>query len=444
MNRPQRGEGGAIAIVVAVFSLTLFGFAAIVVDLGVARATRTEAQTAADAATLAGAGALYKEPSLVPREDDAVEAIKHIAFENYLSQSYDSEADADAAWAACPAPPATDPKSSWAMAATSNSQCIRVGPGTPPSQVWVRMPVRRAGAFFGGVLGYSGIDVTATSTAEARESSVQACSLCIADFLDLDGSVRVEGDGSVTADDAKVEDNGRIVVVGRGSIGFARNPDPRRGPRYSEEPVVPLAPRDPFLGVAMPGSLPNNNLNDSTCGGGTLATNQAFDDLTVTGACTLPSDGMLVVTGTLLVTSGASLNGSSASVFLTCRNSQGSNGKAELCASGGRDGGSLQVEEGGSANLAGSSSRTGVNRFALLSDSNNTSTMEVEGLVNVTNASVYARKAEVSVSGAAADVRVIDGLVSVEELTLEDDAGIYVSRIGLSSQPGPPRVALLE
>jgi len=432
-----------VAVVVAAFSLTLFGFAAIIVDLGVARVARTDAQTAADAASLAGAGALYKEPSLVAREDDAVDAVKHIAFENYLSATYDDEGDADAAWAACPALPLTHPKSSWVKADTGNSECIRVGPGTPPSQLWVRMPSRRVGVFFGGIFGYSGMDVTATSTAEARESSVQACSLCVADFLDVDGSVRVEGDGSVIADDAKVGSGSVVGVVGRGSIGFARNPDPRGGVRYSEEPVVPLAPSDPFLGVAMPGGLPNNDLNDSTCAGGSLATDEAFRDLTVTGACNLPSDGMLVVTGTLLVKSGASLNGSSASVFLTCRN-KGKKGKAELCASGGRDGGSLRVEEGGSANLAGSSSRTGVNQFALLSDSNNTSKMKVEGLVNVTNASVYARNAEVSISGGAADVRVIDGLVSVEELTLEDDAGIYVSRSGLSSQPGPPRVALLE
>ncbi len=40
--RRRTDEGGAIAILVAVFALVMFGFAAIVVDLGMARVTKAD------------------------------------------------------------------------------------------------------------------------------------------------------------------------------------------------------------------------------------------------------------------------------------------------------------------------------------------------------------------------------------------------------------------
>ena len=58
-------------MVVAVFAVVAFGFAAIVVDLGYARSLKGHAQDAADSAALAGAAALFADGG-VPDFDEAV------------------------------------------------------------------------------------------------------------------------------------------------------------------------------------------------------------------------------------------------------------------------------------------------------------------------------------------------------------------------------------
>jgi hypothetical protein len=59
----RAGERGSVAIVVALALTVLLGFAALVVDVGLSWAVRAEAQTAADAAALAGASRLAAGPT---------------------------------------------------------------------------------------------------------------------------------------------------------------------------------------------------------------------------------------------------------------------------------------------------------------------------------------------------------------------------------------------
>ena len=56
-------EHGQVAIVVALMLVVLLGFAALVVDVGLNWAARTQAQAAADAAALAGVIALPSDPA---------------------------------------------------------------------------------------------------------------------------------------------------------------------------------------------------------------------------------------------------------------------------------------------------------------------------------------------------------------------------------------------
>ena len=55
-GRLRRGadDSGAVAIIVALFSVVLFGFAALVVDIGHADDVHLQGQSAVDAASLAG------------------------------------------------------------------------------------------------------------------------------------------------------------------------------------------------------------------------------------------------------------------------------------------------------------------------------------------------------------------------------------------------------
>jgi len=64
-------EHGQVAIVVALMLVVLLGFAALVVDVGLNWAARTQAQAAADAAALAGVIALPSDPTA------AVEDVRH-------------------------------------------------------------------------------------------------------------------------------------------------------------------------------------------------------------------------------------------------------------------------------------------------------------------------------------------------------------------------------
>jgi Flp pilus assembly protein TadG len=59
----RTGERGSVAVLLALALTVLLGFAALVVDIGLSWAVRAEAQTAADAAALAGAARLADGPA---------------------------------------------------------------------------------------------------------------------------------------------------------------------------------------------------------------------------------------------------------------------------------------------------------------------------------------------------------------------------------------------
>ena len=56
--RSRRDDDGAVAILVALMSVVLFGFGALVIDIGHAQVVRSQGQSTVDAASLAGVRAL--------------------------------------------------------------------------------------------------------------------------------------------------------------------------------------------------------------------------------------------------------------------------------------------------------------------------------------------------------------------------------------------------
>src|SRR5690242_19247234 len=61
-GRRARDEQGAVAVLVGILTIVMFTITALVVDLGLARVVRREAQVASDASSLAAATALYAHP----------------------------------------------------------------------------------------------------------------------------------------------------------------------------------------------------------------------------------------------------------------------------------------------------------------------------------------------------------------------------------------------
>ena len=91
-------EGGQVAIVVSLMLVVLLGFAALVVDVGLNWAARTQAQLAADAAALAGARTLPSDPAA------AVDDVRR-----YLNANVPGLAGTPAGNTTTPTPTATSP-----------------------------------------------------------------------------------------------------------------------------------------------------------------------------------------------------------------------------------------------------------------------------------------------------------------------------------------------
>ncbi len=166
------------------------------------------------------------------------------------------------------------------------------------------LPPRHVNAAFGGMVGYSGADLTASAQAQARDRTLQDCSLCVNQSLTVSGAVDVGGDGSAIARSGRVNSGGHLwltqaaVDAGAG-IGFESWPPSPAPPsaRYSPQPER-VAALDPFAGTYTQPTPPNiNSLDNVTCGTGqSLQTNTVvYRRVTVTGACSVGSGRLFVI-----------------------------------------------------------------------------------------------------------------------------------------------------
>ena len=162
-----RNDDGAVAVLTAVLAVVLFGIAALVVDLGLARDNRRQAQNTADAAALAAANALYgTTPDDLNKPGDfdaAIAAAKEYAASNYGTT--------EAEWAACSNPDALD--------VTPDTSCISFDKSPYPNNVLVQVPLRQQPTIFGGVVGYSGVSISAIAQARIAPGSGQLCTFCV-------------------------------------------------------------------------------------------------------------------------------------------------------------------------------------------------------------------------------------------------------------------------
>jgi hypothetical protein len=431
----RRNDSGAVAILVAVLATVLFGFAAIVVDLGYARTVRSDAQSAVDAASLAGAGILARDPSPTAPFTVALTAIKASAFENFGTT--------DADWAACSA---TRPSARWQQAGSGTDCILFNNNANNPSKLQVVLPAKHVDSFFGGLFGYSGTDITASAQATIREENVPGCALCVQGLLDTSGSVGIDGGstgGSSSAISGRVGTGGRITVQVPGAITFETKPIPARGPSYSPTPPLILPVTDPFAGDPMPSGDPGSPLVDFpvtdppttgfvNCGPGGVLTQGTYRNIRVTATSSNPctATGVIVITGQLRVNSGGYLAATSSVIQLSC----GTRTTPGACASPKR-GGRLRIDPGGQLSMF----ATFPFEFSVVADPNNTSTMTVNGTLSVDQA-VYGRSTAVTVGSGAS--LTASGRVSVGRMTIDSDGAVTVNAAGEAAIPGPPFVGL--
>lgn len=344
--RHGRADDGAVAILVAMLSVVLFGFGAIVVDLGMARTVRQQAQDSADAAALAGADALY-DTSSSPNRSRALRAIRNSARANFDVTS----------WAGCDAAVGGSGAVAWDGGSRSGTKCIQFGSvnGEAVTQVFVAMPARHLDPILGGVIGSRGVNVHGQAVAGTTTTSASLCGLCVYGVVTVDtgGRVEVNGGGSFSAGDGVLPNiDSTLVVKNNGKITFDDPPTPPAGATYDPEPIItgwpvpPLVPRPPptSTGPLFP---------DTTCDDDSSPLRRGtYASLNVTGDCDLRR-GVFTVTGLVHINPGARLSGGSSTLVMTGAATLENQGR--LSVGGNRNGFSLYWASSARLDMAGTS-----------------------------------------------------------------------------------------
>jgi len=165
--RPGTDETGAVAIIVALFSVVLFGFAALVVDIGHADDVHLQGQSAVDAASLAGVRVLANGGS----DAAVVSAVK-----SYVDQNMGITA---ADWAGCQDPATLGPQIDTDVTTdTCISTLTSSIPGVASFQVRVKLPTQHVPATFGGLFGVSSIGISPIAQALSGQPLPPECGPC--------------------------------------------------------------------------------------------------------------------------------------------------------------------------------------------------------------------------------------------------------------------------
>ncbi len=146
----HRDETGAIAIIVALFSIAVMVLGALVVEVGSQREARTSAQSAADAAALAAAAAIYATPAPADRELAAYQAATTYAQKNWATD----RPATDAYWNGCDVDYAITAQAGETWKRSAQSTCVAfLIEGGKYVKVQVVLPGQPTTQFFGAVKG---------------------------------------------------------------------------------------------------------------------------------------------------------------------------------------------------------------------------------------------------------------------------------------------------
>jgi Putative Flp pilus-assembly TadE/G-like len=156
-----REDRGAVAILAVAVCSVLFGLAALVVDLGIARSQRARAQTAADAGALAAADLLNRDPTAVLSQVANV-ALQYV--DENLSEPMDRGGCAGLAVLPVVAP---------------GTDCVSFDAATAPTTVRVYAVPAAQPAMFGALFGADSYHVAAKADARIPVPISEACDPCV-------------------------------------------------------------------------------------------------------------------------------------------------------------------------------------------------------------------------------------------------------------------------
>lgn len=376
--RRARNDRGAVAIIVAALATVLFITAALVIDLGLARDTRRQAQNAADASALAAANSLYATPGLV----DVAGAITDAKW--YAATNYGVT---ETAWSTCGDPDRL------AYVPTGGSPCISFDQAVKPTQIRVRIPTRDLPTGLGALAGVEDISISAVARAALEPGVLIECSLCvIGDGAHSIGNgdisiINVTGGGGIHVNGSLVGQPNSEVSAPSGSITIEGNfggsdftPEPESGPRIE----------DPFAALVLPSYAGLARKTDPCGAGGGSGVYQDYE--LGNGTCTL-SAGLYVFTGRLSLKNTSRLTGTGVTLLFTC----GTSTAPRTCSTSGEPGGAFDATNG-EVTLNGSDPR--LPGHVIVYDRGNTSPMTLQGNGNsVLTGNVYAKNALLYANG---------------------------------------------
>ncbi len=415
MGWSRKDEAGAVAVVMAIcLSAFLLVVASLVVDLGLARDTRSEAQNAADASALAAGNALYPS-STTPDIPAAVTAAKEYARENFGTKEED--------WADCedPAP--------LAFVAPS-TECISFSPNaTAPTKVRVLIPARVVVARLNAG---QRLPIAAVARATLKPNLTQPCGLCVlgsgvthnfqnGDAVVNGADIYINGSSSVS-NQGLVSSTGSIYVEGQALGGTGQyTPDAIQGVEPIPDPLDELVVPPDMTGLAA-------QSNPCTHGPG-IYTGQNLRNIT----CNLQPGLYVVRAGTWDLSGNAStnLNGTGVTIYLTC-----STGTAVRECNPGEAGATIDASGNGNLNLKGPTTGP-LQGVTILMDRQNTATLRLTGNGALgTTGAIYAKSGRLQGNGNGC-ANGINSMIVVKDIEFNGNPACLTINYTVAQNPKP-------
>jgi hypothetical protein len=413
---------------VGLLSVVLFTSAALVVDLGLARSTRLQAQATADAGALAAANVLYVHG--VPDTAAAIAAVQAYAARNYGTTAAD--------WAAC-----TDGNRPTGFAPIpGQTDCVSFTGLPTPTELRVVVPTRAVSTPFAGLVGVNNVKISALAQAKLTAGGAAACGLCVigAGLHDVqNGNVSVSGADIYFNGTVDSRNNGSVIAAAGGQIHL-QGTKPPQGVWAPQPAQNQPAIADPLAFLTLPPSTAGLTAKTgSACGPGSTAGPGIYRSLNVSGTCTL-QPGLYVVTGPNHLSGQEVLNAPGVTLYFTCQSTSTSLPSPRAC-NAGEAGGDLLMTGQTVFNI--SAPTTGPTAgLAVASDRNSTASFDWRGNgLLQTAGTIYLRSGTLNYRGNGAGLA-MDSLIVVGNLSFDGNPSAFTSLYTVSKNVKLPPGAL--
>lgn len=379
--------------------MVFIGLSSLVVDLGMVRDTRRQAQNAADASALAAGNVIYLSGTV-----DFASAIS--AAKTYANKNFGVTA---ADWAAC-----TDASK---LFYHPDTDCISFNSASTPASVRVKVPIRQVKTPFAQLWGVGSVPVGAVAQMQLVPGGRAQCGLCV-----IGSGTHDLQNGSVTVSGANVAINGTLIANPQGSITVTggnlsidlQGSVPGKG-TYSPAPLTNQPPIvDPLASLLMPDYSSLVAKTHSCTGGPGI-----YDSLEACSGGMLP--GLYVLTGTTSLAGNSSIVANGVTLDFVCSTL----GVPRACTTG-ESGGGLTFR--GNATLDITAPTTGPNQgLSIVADRNYTATFSFGGNGAQTNSgTIYAASGTLAYNGNGASGS-LDSLIDVGDFSFAGNPSAFVS-----------------